>query len=285
MPSFIFINDRIVSPHEATVSVADRGLRFGDGVFETIRVHNRIPYQWELHLTRLEQGLNALKIEYNNQRLLNNTLSIIEKNDVNEGTLRMMITRGEGSIGYLPTQDCIPTVIIEAWSKNFSNISSGNLWLSSYTKVAGSALPKHIKLMQGINSTLAKMEAREQFCDEALLLDDRGIICEAASGNIFWVKNNILYTPSLECPMVSGTMRSAILRLSPLVVKEGCFSIDTLKEADELFLTNASWPILPIRKLNPAGVEYQQHETARLLATLIMEDMQSYADAWQPPVA
>lgn len=283
--TYTSINGAIVTAENATISVQDRGLRFGDGIFETIRLIAGIPYQWETHLERLTDGLEALRIESDTQHLITDALALIRKNEVSDGILRIMITRGEGSIGYLPSSQCVPNIIIETIGKNFPPISPAHLWLSTYRKPSALSLPPKIKHMQGLNSTLAKIEAQEKFCDEALLLDDKEQICEATSGNIFWVKNGNIFTPSVLCPMVAGTMRKAILRLSPYTIEEGEYSLGDLKDADEIFLSNASWPIMPVSKISPLEYSYSNHSIAHELLALIKEDMQHYVDAWQPPVA
>ena len=282
---FVSINADIIPKSKAMISVADRGLRFGDGIFETIRINSGIPYQWEQHLKRLNQGLEALKIDYNTNSLLKDSLALIRKNAVNDGVLRIMITRGEGSVGYLPTNNCVSNVIIEAIGKKFPPIAPANLFLSSYTKISPSSLPPFIKHMQGLNSILAKIEASENGCEESLLLDDKGHICESSSGNIFWVKGNILHTAASDCPMVAGTMREKIIEFSPLKLEQGYYRIDELYNADEVFLSNSSWPIMPIARLKPAEISYSSHKVAEALLAIIEKDMQAYANAWQPPMA
>jgi aminodeoxychorismate lyase len=280
MIPFASINQQILPYSEAKIPISDRGLRFGDGVFETIRLTRGIPYQWELHLKRLEKGLETLSISYDTKNLLTQSLLLIKHNNISEGTLRIMITRGQGGKGYLPAPDAIPTVIIETIERDNTITNTGSLFRTKWTKPSFQSLPSEVKLMQGLNATLAKMQAHAHHCTEALMLSDDGIICEASSGNIFWVKDDIIFTPSKDCPMVCGTMRDAVIRLSPTPIVQECFSLDTLVHADEVFLTNATWPVLSITDLLPENIRYSQGAVAKTMNNPIPKDMQHYADAW-----
>lgn len=277
---YCMINGHILPENEAVIPVADRGLRFGDGAFETARVVHGVPYQWELHLRRLKEGLKALSIAYQARNLKEQALKLIAENQVKQGILRIMVTRGEGSIGYLPAKDCKPNVIIEAVQAGLKAPEPTKIWLSSVAKVSSRSLPVQYKLMQGVNSVLAKIEADKHGCKEALLLNEQGILCEGSSGNIFWVKDGVLFTPSLECGVLAGTMRQAVLRLADLPVIEGSFPVHALEDAEEVFLTNATWPIMPVSTILPLKLQYKSYKVAQALTKVLYQDMDAYAKTW-----
>lgn len=270
---FAYVNGQFVEAENAVISIQDRGLRFGDGVFETIAVHEGIPYQWELHEKRLLEGLQALRIPTEMLELKASAHELLLKNDWQNGLLRIMVTRGEGSRGYLPTSST-PSVIMETMPMPPSPPEATSLYLSRYHKPSLQALPVQFKLMQGLNSTLAKMEAQEHDCYEALQCNDSGEICEASSGNIFWFSGGKLYTPALECGIVQGTIREAILRLYE--VEEGHFSLDVLQEAEEVFITNTAWQVLPVEALQPQGITWASRRLTHELRNALQEDIRSY---------
>ncbi len=273
---WVYVKDRFVARTDAVISIEERGFRFGDGVFETIRVVEGVPYQWELHLKRLHDGLKAVKISYPDGTLLALAKELLQKNAVVQGFLRLSISRGIGSQGYLPTGGS-PLLVMETLPPTPAISAPVDLWISTYEKPSARSCPVNAKTMQGLHSTLARLQAHEVHCADAVILNAQGHICEASSGNIFWVKDDILHTPSLETGLLPGTIRDAVIRLAPMMVVQGRFGIEHLEVADEVFLTNVSWLTLPVQKLHPAGVVYQDHEYAREIRRLLDEDMRRYA--------
>jgi branched-chain amino acid aminotransferase len=249
---FVFINHRYVSAEKAVIPVSDRGFRFGDGVFETIRVHQGRMYQWSLHLNRLEGGMQALKMPAPDGETLHQAAcELLIKNEIESGFVRLAISRGSGSRGYLPTVETSPTIVIETIDGYREMPDSISLWLSSYAKVSRHALPVKYKLAQGLNATLAQLEAQEKGAREALLLNDQGYVSEAGAANIFWVKDQQVYTPALSCDCVDGTIRQAVIRLAPTKVQQVEAALLRLLDADEVFITNTGGLIMPVTSLHP----------------------------------
>ncbi len=241
---FVFVNDKFLGIQERHISVEDRGFRFGDGVFETIRVTRGSLYNWEKHIKRLKGGLEAISINVDISRLKNKAIELIKKNNEADCLLRISITRGIGSQGYLPT-DSKPAIVIETMPipEKPKNIK---LCISSYEKISPKALPVNCKTMQGLNSTLARMEAVEKGYYDAIMLNAEGYVCETSSSNIFWVKEKTIFTPSLELGVLAGTTREAIIKISPNKIVEGKFKINDIKDAEEIFITNVSLQICHI---------------------------------------
>jgi branched-chain amino acid aminotransferase len=247
--SFIYLNGNFYEDTEAKISVKDRGFRFGDGVFETISFYDGNIFRWDLHKARLEGGLNALKIEFNTERLEYDILRTIEKNSLMTGFARVAISRGEGSQGYLPTYQKPYNLVIEVMERPNMEREYANLIVSKYRKIPKECLPVHFKISQGLNSTLAKMEARELNYFEALQLNVDDEIAECASGNIFWVIGKTIYTPSLECSVLNGVMRQVIIEKSPYRIVQGRFKLKHIKKADEVFITNVSIRLLAVNEI------------------------------------
>ncbi len=271
--SLIYLNNKFLDEKQAVVPVSDRGLRFGDGVFETISVYNHKIYQEDRHKKRLREGLTALKISgVDVDDVFKQANILIAKNNLKNGGARITITRGSGSRGYMPTATN-PTIFIQTMELKENFTKPVTLWLSSYQKTNAKSIPVTIKTLQGLNSTLARLEADENGCNEALLLNHEEHVCECSSSNIFWFKNNVLYTPSLECGIVDGTMRAAVIELSPYEVNQGNFDLSALKSADEVFITNVTRTVCPVMALNPLGISWHNPVKTTEIKNIIKDDI------------
>lgn len=264
---YVYLKGKFVTEDKAVISVRDRGFRFGDGLFETIRVVNGNSWQWDLHMKRLQMGLDLLKIRADISDFRKIAEQLLEKNKVSNGFLRIAISRGEGSRGYLPDIKGGATVVIETVPPIDDINDPVDLWVSSLKHIAVKA-----KTMQGLNSTLARMEAVENDCFEAVLCDNDGNICEASSSNIFWVKGNKVFTPSLSAGIVPGTVRDAVICLSPLAVEEGIYDFEEIQNADEIFLTNVAWLLVPVKRIKPLGLEFKRFDMALKIKELVLQD-------------
>ncbi|MES2677259.1 MAG: aminotransferase class IV [Pseudomonadota bacterium] len=269
----IFINNKIVLAHKATISVQDRGFRFGDGVFETCLIFGGKIYNWQAHQARLKAGLKAIKINFADKNLQQSCLQIIEKNKIQNGYLRINISRGVGSVGYLPQKNIQPTIVIETLPLNPQPKSPIKLCISTLQKPSLKSLPVNYKLSQGLNSTLAKLEAVEQNCFDAIILNNKKQICETSSANIFWIKDNILYTPHPDCGCLLGTIREKILELSPIKIKLAKAKITDLLNADEAFITNVAIGVLAVDKI--AESEFKNKKYSKIFANLLDEDIKN----------
>lgn len=277
--TFISLNAQLVPPEKAQVSVLDRGFRYGDGLFETIALHGGVPYQFGFHMKRLQAGLDALKIDFSTRALRGDCHALIKANRAQDGTLRIQVTRGIGSRGYLPDpshKQAGPLCIIETIARQSLPQEPVRIFHSSYRKLSPSSLPVQYKLCQGLNSTLARMEAIDQQCFDGVMTNDAGELCETSSANLFWIKGDTLYTPALGCGVLDGSTRHAILRLWPGDTREVAAPIDTLADADEIFITNALWQVLPVAELLPQGYRWDAHPAAERLRALLAADIAQY---------
>jgi len=273
---FTYANGSLYPRHEASLQILDRGLKFGDGVYETIRVANGRPYSWEKHMERLSISLNLLKIDYDVSGLYEISNKLLKKNNIITGSLRIMITRGIGGVGYLPGHENECGVVVEAMPMPKIPDHPIDLWLTHFRKIPPECLPSAAKTMQGLSSTLARMEAEENGCFEAVLLSMEGHVCECSSSNILWAKHGQIFTPSLSCGILAGTTRDRIIELWPGGVQEGIFSTRAIEEADEVFVTNVIWSALPVRKFMPAGIKFSGNEICNKINAMLADDVRQY---------
>lgn len=285
-PTITCINGRFSAEHRAAVPVTDRGFRFGDGVFETIRLEGGVPYQWELHMQRLAQGMAAIGLQAD-LPWLPMARKTIARNQAREGFLRLAVSRGTGSRGYLPFPPGMPaTFVIEYLRPLPAPPAPYRLWLSSWAKVPGQCLPSRYKLAQGMNSILALQEAASHGCDDALQLNVAGLLSEAGSANLFWLKDGVLFTPSLDTDCLGGTTREAVMRLSPLPVRTVQMGLNALESADAVFLSNSRLGIHPVAELLPTGWRFATSHPnldtlSRALADDRKRDRQRHATLWE----
>lgn len=273
---FTCLNGSFVLAHRAAVAVADRGFRYGDGVFTTMRVERGVPFYWDAHLERLNKGLLALRIPLDTTMLEPFAKKLLLKNQAQNGFLRIAISRGAGTRGYAPYPPNMPPSWVIEWIDGLPEMGKpATLWLASYARIPPQCLPVHAKLAQGLNSTLAIMEAQEHGADEALQLATDGAISETSAANIFWLKDHTLFTPALETGCIAGITREAVLRVCPIatrIVREG---LGALEDAEAVFLTSARASVWPVQSLQPWGKSFNTtHPIHRQMLSLLAQDRQ-----------
>ncbi|MBL6621668.1 MAG: aminotransferase class IV family protein [Rickettsiales bacterium] len=244
---YVLINNEYVTEDNAKISIKDRAFRFGDGIFETIKIQKSELKDYNLHYQRLSEGLDAIKINFDISALEKKALLLVKKNKITDGLLRVMITRGEGSMGYLPKKNILPNLVIEAFKLPNMVNKQYKLLVSNYQKISSNSLPVHCKLMQGLNSTLAKISAYENNYDDALMLNDKKEICETSSANIFFIKKGKVYTPSQDSSILKGVVREKIINSFPIIEKK--INIKKIKKYDLIFITNIALPIRFVKEI------------------------------------
>ncbi len=273
---YVIINQKLLPKNHALISVEQRACRFGDGVFETCLVKAGVVYNFENHLKRLENGLLALGINnFKNTQLIKDCNLLIKKNGLKNGILRVAVSRGIGSDGYLPTNKTKPLVIIETVNKAKLPKTEIILGIGKIKKPAKDSLPVHFKTAQSMSSILTKIAAKNSGHFDDIMLNGDNFIAETSSANIFWLKNNQLYTPALECDILLGTIRQKII--DRWKVKEIKAKIAVLKEADEVFLTNVSYGVIEIDKIifDNQEVKYK-HQISSQIKAMLNHDIKNY---------
>lgn len=266
-----YFKGEFLPENECHISINDRSFRFGDGVFDTCLIANGRIYDFLRHLKRLQAGLDAYKIKLDTTDMESLCYELIGKNSITSGYVRIIVSRGENgqnALGYLPS-DTSPYFVLQTSDKAYPAFKALSLFLSSH--IAATKPPS--KTNNSLLYTLAMMEAREQDCDNALLLNKNGHICETASGNIFWVKDGVLYTPSLDLELVAGTMREKALELWEGKKIEGHFTLQDLQTADEVFMSNIASIIAPITAINPIGSKWPVGKNTTVLRQKLDNDI------------
>ncbi len=261
----VVVNGEFLPQAEARLAVTDRGFRLGDGVFATIAVCEGKPYQWMFHVKQLQEGMQALAFSYRLEvdPLKPTAMALIERCGIRDGSLRVSISRGSGSQGYVPTDTARPNWVMEC-TPAAPIPKDVALYLSHWRKMPPACLPTAYKLAQGCNSMLARMEAQKNGCFEALMLSVEGDMAEASSANLFWIEEGRLFTPPLSTGALAGSTRHAVMRLAD--VEERLMRPDALREAEGVFLTNTSWGILPVARLQPHDWGWRSAEHPLILS-------------------
>ena len=241
MEKFIFKNQELLLERHVSISINDRGFLFGDGVFETCKIFNGRIYDFKSHLARLQSSLKNLKIEADISNIEQQSLQLIAKNSMVNGMLKINISRGSGSLGYLPNDCAKPLIIIQTLEeRSFPTMIT--LGLSTIK----APLNDFGKSTNSLPYVMNKISAQEAGLFDCVMLSEKGFICETSSANIFWVTNGEIFTPSLSCNILAGTTRKRLMELSSIKIVEIEADISALRDADEIFLTNSSFLILPV---------------------------------------
>jgi len=234
----------------------DRGLHYGDGLFETMAVSGGKVRLLDLHLERLTRGAARLAIPLPDRDGLAAALAQAAL-EQDEGVLKLIVTRGGGGRGYLPPESPSPSLILQRHPPVDTDGRDGvvvrlcQLRLSRQPRLAG------IKHLNRLEQVLARAEWRDPAIAEGLLCDSEGFLIEAVSSNLFLVHGGQLFTPLLDQCGVAGVMRAHVMRCAQglgLVVQESRLRLADLLAAEEVFLTNSLHGIRPI-------VQLVQHRT------------------------
>lgn len=249
----IYVNGRLIAAGEASTSAMDRGFLYGDGIFETIRVYTGKPFMLDAHLARMAQGCSVISLPMPNvEEIKRGVEQVLKTNGLSDAYLRITVTRGPTGSMWSDLERSSPTVVI--MSKPFIPHDFGQglrLIVSSFRSDERNPLTG-IKQTGILWKILARAEARRAGVDDALMLDTQVHVSEATSANIFWVRGNILYTPSLDCGILPGVTRAIVLDIAheqDISAIEGKFGLDDLRAADEAFLTSSTWELAQIRSL------------------------------------
>lgn len=249
MKKFVLLNKKFIEEEKATISIKQRACLFGDGIFETCRVENGKIYNFAAHKNRLKAGLQALKFDAEIDKLEQDCQKLIKKNQLKNGILRITLSRGIGSLGYMPTYQSEALLIITTDSIREINNKKIILGIGSNKKPPANSLPITCKTMQSLCYVLNKIEAQELGYFDCIMLSQNNFISETSSANIFWVKNNQIFTPSKKCDILLGTIRDKLIKSKNFKIKTIEAKITALKKADEIFITNSNFLALSVDEL------------------------------------
>lgn len=255
----IFIDGKYYGEKDAKVSVFDHGLLYGDGIFEGIRIYHGRVFKLKEHIDRLFYSAKAilLKIPMSHAELMRATIETCRKNRLRDGYIRLVVTRGVGNLGLNPNKCKVASVIIiadkiqlypeEYYKKGLVIITVPT------TRNLHSALNPAIKSLNYLNNILAKIEANNAGCEEAIMLNSEGFVAECTGDNVFIVKNGELLTPPLSAGALYGITRGTVMdiaREAGIKVSEPTLTRYDLFNADECFLTGTGAEIVPVVKID-----------------------------------
>lgn len=240
------------------ISVMDRGLLYGDGVFESLRTYRRRPFLLDEHLKRLLKEVKQLKIRlpYSLGKLKLMVLKTIAANKFKEYYIKMIVTRGEALGHGLDFSNSAgkPNVIVLAEElKEYPKSIFTQGWMAVISSVRRADVPtSRIKSLCYLDNAIAKTEARKAGADEAFMLDEKGHVAEGSVSNIFIVKLGTIYTPPAEAPILRGITRDLVIKLakqSALRLVEKNINPKELYNCDECFITFSGAGIVPITRI------------------------------------
>jgi branched-chain amino acid aminotransferase len=251
----IWLNDKLVDRDDAKVSVFDHGLLYGDGVFEGIRVYSGRIFEFDAHLDRLYNSAKAIRlaIPLSRKQLVEATESAVQANSVLNGYIRLVVTRGEGSLGLNPFTCKHPQVIIIADKIQLypEELYEKGLKVISATTIRNHplAIPPQVKSLNYLNNILAKIEALDSNAPEAIMYNHQGYVAEATGDNVFIVKDGKIYTPPVQAGSLEGITRMVVIKLADkegLPVVERNITRFDLYTCDELFLTGTAAEVIGV---------------------------------------
>lgn len=255
----IYIDGKFFDKKDAKISVFDHGLLYGDGIFEGIRCYKGVVFKLREHIARLFESAHTLmlSIPLNKEQLVKAVVETIKVNNLSDAYVRVVITRGQGDLG-LDIRRCKrPTAIIIADKIALYPDKMYKQGLEIITVPTIRNLPEalnpQIKSLNYLNNILAKIEATNAGCQEAIMLDSMGYIAECTGDNIFLVKANELYTPPQCMGTLRGITRDTVLELARnlnLHVHEHVLTRHEMFISDEVFLTGTAAEIVPVIKVD-----------------------------------
>lgn len=249
----IWLDRGLVDLEEAKISVLDHGLLYGDGVFEGIRVYAGKIFECQAHMDRLYESAKVicLEVPMTPEEMTDAMRQAIEANDVHEGYIRLIVTRGIGDLGLNPFLCKGAKVIIIADNVQLypEALYETGLNIVSVSSVRNHPLscPPQVKSLNYLNNILAKIESIRAGAGEGIMYNHLGYVAEATGDNVFIVKKGIIYTPPVQAGSLDGITRQVVIRLAekvPLKVVEKNLTRFDLYTADELFLTGTAAEVI-----------------------------------------
>ena len=255
----VFVDGNFVDEKKAVVSVFDHGLLYGDGVFEGIRAYNGRVFKLSEHVDRLFYSAKAilLKIPMSHRAICESVRAACKRNKIRDGYIRLVVTRGAGTLGLDPNRCSNPQVIIIAdkiqlYPETFYKKGLEIVTVPT-TRNHTNAVNPAIKSLNYLNNILAKIEAINAGCVEAIMLNSQGFVAECTGDNVFMLKGGELLTPPLAAGALYGITRSVAIELAEslgIEAKEPNLTRYDLYNADEVFITGTAAEVVPVVKID-----------------------------------
>jgi branched-chain amino acid aminotransferase len=255
----IYIDGEFYDKENAKISVFDHGLLYGDGVFEGIRFYNGRVFRLDEHIHRLFDSARAIALEIGMDKaaVTEATLETIRQNNLQDGYIRLVVTRGVGDLGLNPALCPKASVIIIASKITLyppDKYENGlDVVTCSTRRIPHGALSPMVKSLNYLNNILAKIEAQNAGAGEGLMLNEQGFVAECTGDNIFIVKNGVISTPPIASGALAGVTRAVVFDIAAefgMQVREPMMTRYDIYTADECFLTGTAAEVIPAVKLD-----------------------------------
>lgn len=259
----IYISGKFYAKDDAKISVYDHGLLYGDGIFEGLRSYGGKVFRLHEHLVRLYESAKAiwLTIPISIEQMAKDVNETLKVNNLSDAYIRLVVTRGAGSLGLDPNRTSDPQVIIiadkitlyppEFYEKGLDIITASTI------RNHPAALSPRIKSLNYLNNILAKIEGLRAGCIEALMLNSKGEVAECTGDNIFLVRHKQLLTPPIDAGILEGVTREAVIeaaRAAGMEVREIPLTRHDVYVADEVFLTGTAAEVIPVVKIDNRAI-------------------------------
>ncbi len=259
----IYLNNKLVPRDRALISVYDHGFLYGDGIYETLRAYKGIVYMIDEHVSRLFRSalLISLEVPLAADEVKEAVYQTLKANRLSEAVIRITISRGPGPVGLDPALCLAPTFVIFAgeFKPYPPRLYKRGVKVAvvptrrNYKK----ALDPQIKSLNFLNNVLAKIEAKERGAYEAIMLNYRGYIAEGTVSNVFFIRDKVLCTPSLNTGILDGITRRTILGLAEelnIETEEGNFRPGDMHASQEVFISNTTMELMPVSQADDSTI-------------------------------
>jgi len=255
----IWLDKGLVDEKDARISVFDHGLLYGDGVFEGIRVYDGRVFELDAHIRRLFESARAIRltIPMDREALIGAVETTVRANGVKDGYIRLVVTRGVGTLGLNPFTCKNGTLFIIADKIQLypEELYEKGMRVISATTVRNHplAIPPQVKSLNYLNNILAKIEALDNDVPEAIMYNHEGYVAEATGDNVFIVKNNVVFVPPVEAGSLEGITRAVVIRLARqegLDIVEKNLTRYDLYVCDEFFLTGTAAEVIGVVEID-----------------------------------
>jgi len=255
----VWLNDRLVDEKDAKVSVFDHGLLYGDGVFEGIRVYKGWIFELDAHIDRLYDSAKVIRLQIPGSRAqtVDAVQKTVEANNIKDGYIRLVVTRGVGTLGINPFKCKHATMFViadniqlypeELYEKGMKVISASTIQNHPLN------VPPQVKSLNYLSNILAKIEAMDRNVPEAIMFNHEGYVVEGTGDNVFIVKNGVVYTPPIQSGALTGITRNVVIELAKkenLQVVERRLTRYDLYVSDEFFLTGTAAEVIGVVEID-----------------------------------
>ena len=281
----IYLNNKLVPKAKAKISVFDHGFLYGDGIYETLRAYKGVVFMVDEHIERLFRSASmiGLKIPKTHEGIKSAIYKTIRKNGHKDAYIRISISRGAGPIGLDPELCAKPTIVIisnlfKEYPRKYYQ-QGVKICIANVRRNFKHALNPKIKSLNFLNNILAKIESKNRGAFEAIMLNYKDYITEGTITNIFFIKNNILYTPETDVGILDGITRKIILGTAKgmgIKTKEGKFKRNDIYSAKEIFISNTTMEVMPVTEIDNIKIGTTAGKITRKLHSAYKQHVADY---------